>query len=304
MSNIFPKSNEELELINFIYQYQYLNVNDAIYFFKSKSYYKKRITNLVNAKILRRYKLNLVLGEYGIELMKLIGKNVGKLNYDKKYIDRLKYISHLAAVYHNCPFVKFTPSFQMKDKEKFTITSRRFIGELSINGIKYLTYHISEKNKKSYINSIIYDIQKEKKYKNILILVDKISRLNLQDFTFCVNSSIITEDTDIALQKLKYINNINWSRIIKEQYNTEVFLSEYNFCDYTDQESKYIVTSYLLDTEKINRINNFLRNNDKKTINIICDGEVENLLRKEVPTAKYDIIDFSYYIDEEIRYYD
>ena len=53
----------------------------------------------------------------------------------------------------------------------FTIKARRFIGILEINGIDYLTYHISEKHDKRYINSVIYDIQKEKKYKNIIMLI-------------------------------------------------------------------------------------------------------------------------------------
>lgn len=304
MSKIFPKNNEEQELINFIYQYQYLNVNDVSYFFNSKSYYKKRITNLVNAKLLRRYKSNLVLGEYGIELMKILGKDVGRLNYDKKYIDRLKYISHLAAFYHNCSFVKFIPSFQLKDKESFTITSRRYIGELSINGIKYLIYHISSENKNSYINSVMYDIQKEKKYKNILILVDDITRINFDDFTFGINSLIILEDNDKALEKLKYMNNVNWPKIIKEKYNNNVFLAEYNFCDYTDKNNKYIALFYLIDTEKMNRINNFLRNNEQKNIEVICNNECAKILRKKVLRVNYNIIDFSNYIDKEIKYYD
>lgn len=303
MNNIFPKNIEEQELVNFIYKYQYLNVNDVQYFFNSKSYYKKRITNLVNSKILRRYKSNLVLGEYGTELMRILGRDIGRLNYDKKYVDRLKYISHIAAFFHKCEFVKFIPSFQMKNKEIFTITSRRYIGELSINGIKYLTYHISKESKHSYINSVIYDIQKEQKYKNIIILVDEIERINFEDFAFGINSLIIAKDTDTCLEKLKYMNNVNWPQIIKEEYNN-MFLSEYKFCDYADRQNKYISTFYLIDTEKINRINNFLINNEKKNIEVICDEECARQLKKKIIRATYNVIDFSNYIDKEIRYYD
>lgn len=303
MKNIFPKNFEEQELVNFIYKYQYLNVNDVQYFFDSKSYYKKRITNLVNSKILRRYKSNLVLGEYGVKVMRILGKDIGRLNYDKKYVDRLKYISHIAAYFHKCQFVKFTPSFLMKDKEIFTITSRRYIGELSINGIKYLVYHISKENKRSYINSVIYDIQKEIKYKNIIILVDEIEKINFEDFVFGINSLIVVRDTDIGLEQLKYMNNVNWPQIIKEK-SGNAFLSECKFCDYADKQNKYISTFYLIDIEKINRINNFLINNEKKNIEVICNEECEKQLKKKIIRATYNIIDFSNYIDKEIRYYD
>ena len=304
MGKMFLKNENELDLIEFVYKYQYISVKDVIYFFNSKSYYKKRITNLVKLKYLRRYKNSLVLGEQGTQLMKLLGNETKRLNYDKKYIDRLKYVSHLGAFYHNCPFTKFIPSFQMKDKEKYTITSRRFIGELNINNIKYLVYHIPKESKNSYINSIIYDIQKEKEYSNILVLVDDINRIDLKEFVFGINRLVISEDIDTALDNLKYMHNINWSKIIKEKYGNMVFLSEYNFCDYTDKNDKFVSTFYLLDTEKINKINTFLRNNEKKNMIIICNEQISKLLKKEIPNAIYEITDLYKYIDMEIHYYD
>lgn len=116
-------------------------MKDAHHFFSTQKYYKKRISNLVSKKYLRRVKSNLVLNKLGVEFAELFNFEYNKLNRNQKNLPRLLYISRLVAFYNKCDTVKFIPSFDMKDKEEFTITSRKFIGILEINGIEYLTYH-------------------------------------------------------------------------------------------------------------------------------------------------------------------
>lgn len=302
--NIFPKTEEEKELVYFVYQFQYLDVNDVPYFFESKTYYKKRIANLVKGDILRRYKLNLVLGELGKEYIELQGHKCHKLIYDKRYLPRLKYISHLAAFYHKNENINFIPSFIMKDKEKFTITSRRFIGILKIDGVEYLTYYISKEHKNSYLYSIIYDIQKEREFRNIIVLVNDINRINLNDFMFGMNQVLIIEDSEANLEKLKYLHKINWNKLLKTLYPNQVYLSEYNFCDYINKKSHYISVFYFLDTEKINRIRNFISTNQGKVTDIICDEQLHSILQKELVTTNLKIISLEPYIEKSIKIYD
>lgn len=304
--NYFPNGDEEISLIKFISKFQYLGVNDTKYFFKSKKYYRKRITNLVQKKYLRRTKLTLVLDELGIEYAKLFRFDYNPLNRNKKYFQRLLYISNLGAFLHDSNTVIFTPSFSMKDKEMFTMTARKFIGILEINGIEYLTYHISEDHDNKYQVSVIYDIQKENKYKNIIVLVNDIQRINIDDFAFGNNQVLIIEDNEQNREKLKYLNSVNWSKIIQDKYKhkSNICLSEYNFCDYTDHKSKYISTFYFLDSEKINRIKYFLRENRNKNADIICSLELEKQLRKELPTANYILANLEDYIDKERKIYE
>lgn len=125
--NYFPNGNEEIALIKFIAKFQYLSVNNVKYFFNTKKYYRKRITNLIEKKYLRRTKLNLVLDELGVEYVKLFNFEYSPLNRNKKYLPRLLYISNLGAFYHKCNTIKFIPSFSIKDKEMFTMTARKFI---------------------------------------------------------------------------------------------------------------------------------------------------------------------------------
>lgn len=302
--NYFPNNKEEKSLIEFIAKYQYLNVNDAKYFFSSKCYYQKRITNLVSKGLLRRSKLNLILGTTGLEYVKSFNIEYNKVNRNKKYLPRLLYLSNLGAFFYYSNTVKFIPSFSMKEKQAFTTIARRFIGIIEINGFEYLAYHISEKNDKKYLTNVIYDIQKEKTYKNIIILVDDLEKIDINDFSFGVNRVIILQDTEKNRESLKYLHSINWQKIIYEIYKEKVHISEYNFCDYTDNKNKYIATFYMFDTEKINRIRYFLRENQNKNIDIICSNELQNKLRKYLPKAHYNIIDFDKYIDKERNIYE
>lgn len=304
--NYFPNNDEEKSLLEFISKYQYLNVNDTKYFFSTKKYYKKRISNLVSKKFLRRIKSNLVLGELGIEFVKLFNFEYNALNRNKKYLLRLLYISNLAAFYYNCDFVKFTPSFSMKDKNKYTMTSRKYFGVLEINSIKYLTYCILKEHSQSYINSVIYDIQKEQSFKNVIIFVNDIKRISRNDFTFGINQLLIIEDTEENRENLKYLHSINWYQIVKEQFKGfNICLAEYNFCEYTDYKNRYITTFYFLDTEKINRIIYFLKENKNKNADIICDFHIKEMLMKELPNnCNYCIIDLKRHIEKEHFIYD
>ena len=105
-------------------------------------------------------------------------------------------------------------------------------------------------------------------------------------------------------EKIKYLHSINWAKIIRQKYKNNIFLSEYNFCDYTDNKNKYINTFYFLDTEKINRIKYFLRENKDKNVDIICNIDLENELKRELPNCNYCIVDMEKYIDKERKIYD
>ena len=214
------------------------------------------------------------------------------------------YISNLGAYFNKSKTINFIPSYDMKDKEIFTIKARRFIGILEINGTDYLTYHISKEHDKRYINSVIYDIQKEKKYKNIIILVNDPNRIKVNDFSFGMNRVLIIEDNEKNRDKLNNLHSIRWLDVINETYKDNIFLAEYNFCDYTDYKNKYIALFYFLDTEKITRIQYFLRENKNKNADIVCSKEIEQTIKQEIPNAHYIIVNLDKYIDKERNIYD
>ena len=300
MSN-FPNGPEEISLLEFISKYQYLDVKDAKYCFNTQKKKKKRISNLVAKRYLKRTKSHhLVLDELGIEFAGLFKFEYNKLNRNVKYLPRLLYISKMAAFYYNCANVKFIPSFSMKNKEEFTITSRKFIGVLEINGMEYLTYHLTEEHNDKYLRLLIYDLQKEKTYKNIIILTNDENRIKINQFTFGMNQLLIVKDTEENREKLKYLHNVDWYNIIKAKYKrNDIYLSEYSFCEYTDYKNRYISTFYFFDTEKINRIKSFLKENKNKNADIFCNYEIKEMLVKELPNCNYFVVDLENYIDKE-----
>ncbi|MCI8470446.1 MAG: hypothetical protein HFJ35_02985 [Clostridia bacterium] len=303
--NYFPNGDNEIKLIRFIAKFQYLSMADSKYFFpSSKYYYRNRVNNLIAKKFIKKIKSNLMLDEIGIEYCQLFHFEYTRRNRNKKYLPRLLQISNIGAFYNNCEFVKYTPSFSMKDKEQFTVTARRFIGILEINGFEYLTYQITNEQDSKYAMTVIYDIQKEKYHKNIIILIDDSSKININDFAFGLNQVLIVTDTEDNREKLKYLNSVNWSKILDKYYRNKVVLSEYIFCDYTDYKKTYVSCFYFLDSEKINRIKQFLRENRNKSIDIICDSQLEKELKKELPTARYITVNLEEYIDKERNYYD
>ncbi len=171
----FPTNENEISLIKFIAKYQYLNVSDARYFFNSSRYYRNRIKNLIDKNFLRKIKCMLVLGKSGIQYAQLLNFEYNKLNKNQEYKERLLRLSNIAAFYHNCKTVDFIPSFAIKDKRVFTTTGRRFIGIFNINGFEYLAYQILKEHDSKYIESVAFDIQKEMKYRNIILLVNDIN---------------------------------------------------------------------------------------------------------------------------------
>lgn len=298
----FPTNKEEISLIKFIAKYQYLNVSDAKYFFNSSRYYRNRIKNLIDKNFLRKIKWVLVLGKSGIQYAQLLNFEYNKLNKNQEYRERLLKMSNIGAFYHNCKTVNFIPSFAIKDKRIFTTIGRRFIGIFDINGFEYLAYQILKDHDSKYIESVIYDIQKEMKYKNIIILIGDINRINLNDFAFGLNQILIIEDNAINREKLKYLHSIRWKEVVDKCYKG-AYLSEYSFCEYTNNKDKFINTFYFIDTEKVTRFKYFIRENSTKRAYIICNTELETRLRKELPSANYCVVDLEQYIDKERKYY-
>ena len=135
-------------------------------------------------------------------------------------------------------------------------------------------------------------------------MVDRLSRININDFAFGMNRVLVIEDNAQNREKLKYLHSINWSEIINKHYRNKAVLSEYNFCDYTDYRHTYISYLYFLDTEKVTRIKQFLRENRNKNIDIICNTQLKKELKKELPMARYITVDLEEYIDKERNYYD
>lgn len=305
IKNKFPNKIEK-DFLVFLYEYHFLKYSDAKFLFNTSEYYRRQISDLLNNDYIKKHNTGTyILSDNGKRYLKSLGYDFGtKMAYSKKYIERQILISYIAAVFYNNSNINFIPSFKLKDKEIFTIKSRRYIGSIVINKKEYLTYYISKKQDKKYIDSVFYDIQKEKDYNNIIIFTEDISKIDLNQFCFGLKEVLIIENTLNNLVKINYINKVHWSRIIHNLYQNKVFISEYNFCDYTDKKNIFVSCFYFIDTEKINLLKYFLRENKDKKIDIICSRDLLDILKSEIPNQNYYLIDFDSFIKGEFNIYE
>ena len=202
------------------------------------------------------------------------------------------------------------------DERMSTIAAERSLLEADISrkkrkniidkmaAVYILQGYLDKKQNKKYIDSVFYDIQKEKEYKNIIIFVEDISKIDLNQFCFGLKEVLIIESSLNNLDKLGYISKVNWSQIIQSLYQDKVFISEYNFCDYTDRKRKFVSCFYFIDTEKINLLKYFLKENKDKKVDIICSRECLVLLEKEMPNQNYYPIEFDSFIKGEFNIYE
>lgn len=175
---------------------------------------------------------------------------------------------------------------------------------MDINGFDYLIYYVPKKRDRRYMASVIYDMEKEREYKNFVVLTDDMQNLKMNDLAFGKNQVLVLEDNECNREKLKYLHSIDWARIVEDYYDNKVFFAKYHFCDYTDYEKKYVFTFYFLDAEKVYRIKSFLRENKGKNADIVCGMELEDDLKKEFPNAHFVVVDLERYVDKEQKYYE
>ena len=97
---------------------------------------------------------------------------------------------------------------------------------------------------------------------------------------------------------------INWFKIIKDKYNVNAYFSEYGYCDYIVNGKTYISTFYLIDTEKIARINLFLENNTDTNIDVLCNKNIYEILTKMMPTANVIPIIITEKEKRTVRFYE
>ena len=107
-------------------------------------------------------------------------------------------------------------------------------GKMNINGIYYLVYYVPKKCDKRYMASVIYDMEKESKYKNFIILTEDMQNVKMNDLVFGKNQVLVLQDNECNREKLKYLYSVDQARIVEAYYDNKVFLAGYQFCDYTD----------------------------------------------------------------------
>ncbi len=297
-------NEKDLEILLFVNKYKYVKISDFKYLYSNKQYYQTKVKHLINNKYLRKIKWYVTIGNVGKKYLESLGYKCSKISYEKTFVERQKIISSFAARYYNSKNIKFVPSMDLKDKQVFTITSRRFIGILNIEETDYLIYYISKKHTNKYIQSVTYDIRKERNFKNIIVFVEDIDMIDINDFIFGLDKLYIIPNTEQNIYLLENINKIDYQRLFSNTYKDKVYLSEYDFCDYYTKTDQFIFPLPLIDSEKLANIKYFMLENKNKEIHILYSKNISLLAIGKLKGANYKQVDFNKFIKGEFNIYD
>lgn len=297
-------NEKDLEILLFVNKYKYVKISDFKYLYSNKQYYQTKVKHLINNKYLRKIKWYVTIGNVGKKYLESLGHKCSKISYEKTFVERQKIISSFATRYYNSKNIKFVPSMDIKDKQVFTITSRRFIGILNIEETDYLIYYISKKHTNKYIQSVTYDIRKERNFKNIIVFVEDIDMIDINDFIFGLDKLYIIPNTEQNIYLLENINKIDYQRLFSNTYKEKVYLSEYDFCDYYTKTDQFIFPLPLIDSEKLANIKYFMLENKNKEIHILYSKNISLLAIGKLKGANYKQVDFNKFIKGEFNIYD
>lgn len=286
-------SENDVEVLMFLNRYKIMKAVDCKLVYGTKYYYRKRLKVLENEKYIKRFKkIYIKLSENGIKLIQEFGYKYTELCRNSSYQDRVLEISKIATLTLDSN-IKFMPSFEMKDNNVFTETSRKYLGKLTFKDKEFIPYYISKNKKQIYINQIINDIQKLYMNTRILIFLEDINILN-NKFIFGKENTIIIKPTTQNFNIIRQLEKTDKYSMVKKMYpKEEILLSNWQSADYVTEDEEYIIFMPFIDMEKLYELKVYL--NNKKIahrVNIMTLAEninkLEQILKRKVKTTELD----------------
>lgn len=268
--------------------------SDCKLIYNAKDYHRKRLKVLEKEKYIRRInKFYIKLDDRGTRMVKDFGYDYNFSCRRKEYVDRLNEVARIAALTIDSN-IDFIASWNLKDNNVFTQTSRKYLGKLTYQLKDRMVYYISKDKQITYISQIINDIQKLIEYKDIIIFIENIRILNNdKSFVFGKETTLIINPTIHNLSIMRKLEKIDIYQIVKKIYNDkEILLSNWKKADYMTEDRKYIILMPFIDTEKLHKLNLFYRNNQKinRKIDIITLKENKEII-EDILTNKSNIIE-------------
>lgn len=268
--------------------------SDCKLIYNAKDYHRKRLKVLEKEKYIRRInKFYIKLDDRGTRMVKDFGYDYNFSCRRKEYVDRLNEVARIAALTIDSN-IDFIASWNLKDNNVFTQTSRKYLGKLTYQLKDRMVYYISKDKQITYISQIINDIQKLIEYKDIIIFIENIRILNNdKSFVFGKETTLIINPTIHNLSIMRKFEKIDIYQIVKKIYNDkEILLSNWKKADYMTEDRKYIILMPFIDTEKLHKLNLFYRNNQKinRKIDIITLKENKEII-EDILTNKTNIIE-------------
>lgn len=276
-------SEDDFEVLKFLSKYKLLKVEDASLIYKTKRYYRQRVNKLIDKEYVKKYKSYITIDKRGRKVLGEVGSNYIKNIKNESYMERLKHIASIATLSIDS-VIKFIPSWDIKEKDKFTETARRYIGKLIIDNKEYLTYYISDKKEHIYIKQLLFDVNKSLNYDDIIIFVENFDVINKRysNLSFGKKNTYVIKNTTENKEIIKKLLKTNTHDLLEFIYEKEILISDWDKADYLLEDGTYIIYMPFINTEKIEKINWFYKENTntKRKIDILTLEENKNKLQE------------------------
>lgn len=255
-------NKEDFEVLKFLSKYKMLKVEDASLIYKTKRYYRQRVNKLIDKEYVKRYKSYIMMDKKGRKALDEVGSGYIKNIKNEAYMERLKHIASIATISINSK-VKFIPSWDIKEKDKFTETARRYIGKIIIEDKEYLTYYISDKKEHIYIKQLLFDVNKAVNYDDIIIFIENFDVISKKysNLSFGKENTYIILNTTENKEIIKRSNEINAHDLLENIYEKEILISNWEKADYLLEDGTYILYMPFINTEKTEKINWYYQEN-------------------------------------------
>ena len=271
-------NEEDIKVLKFLSKFRILKIEDASLIYKTKSYYRQRVNKLIANRYVKRYKSHIILDKVGRKILNEVGSGYIKNISNEPYMERLRNIASIATLSIDSD-IQFIPSWDMKEKDRFTEKARRYIVKLKYDNKDYLVYYISSKKEHVYIKQVLFDINKALDNSNVIIFLESLDIIRKQysNLSFGKKTTYIVLDTSANKEFLKRYEYTDIHELFEILYEKDIMISNWEYADYLIEDGRYIVNMMILDTEKISRLNWFFKENNmsKKDIEIITFKEYE-----------------------------
>ena len=275
--------DEDIKVLEFLSKYKMLKIEDASFIYKRKRYYRQRINRLIDRGYVKRYKCYVIINRNGRKYLGKSGTSYIKNIDNEAYMERLKAIASIAAITINSN-VEFIPSWDIKERDKFTETARRYIGKMIIDSKEYLIYYITAKKEHVYIKQLLFDVNKSINSQNIIIFTEnfEVINKNYNNLVFGKENTFVILNNKENKELLKKYEDIDIHELLESIYGEELLISNWNNADYLLEDNTYIVSMPFINTERIARINWFFEENTElqRKVEIVTLKENKSKIRE------------------------
>ncbi len=152
---------------------------------------------------------------------------------------------------------------------------------------------MSKKKEGIYIKQLLFDINKSFNYENIIIFVEDLDVINpkYSNLSFGKEKTIVILNDNYNRELIKRYTDIDWHEVLEEIYKKEILISDWDKADYLLDENSYIIEMLFINTEKIEKLKWYYKENisSQKNVQIVTTSINEEKIKEMISDNRCSI---------------